>query len=323
MRRERPIALVLVLLATLAGAALIGRHDASLDASTDVNLFAQAGSLMLSTHWTQTFALPAVQAGPLELAVVAIARHFGGGYAGFAVALDVACTAAMLFAALKFVPRRAAAFALFGALLFAFHLPGAPFTDHPAEPLVAVLWLFAARDARRGRLLAAGALVGAAGCFELWGVLGVAIFALAPGFDRRRLIPAVAVAAAIPALALAPFALAGPFHMFDMRWTIGNGLPRAIFGEGRLFTWWMRVAEGVAIVAVATACARLLRRLPESVWIVPAAVALLRIPLDPLAYGYYWDAALLPLAIGTAALLAQPRTLHRRVTAQVSAHSST
>jgi hypothetical protein len=300
--------------AILVGAALAARTDAGHVIPSDPYLFAAAGSVMLSAHWTQAFAAQAVQAGPLELGLTSAARSMGGGAEGFAVVLDVACTAAMLAVAATFFSRKTVGLALFGIAAFALGLPGAAYAGHPAEPLIGVLWLVAAREARRGRPTRAGLLVGISAGFELWGILGVTVLALAPRL--RRCAPGVVLAAALPVVSLLPFVLGGDFHMFQMQWTILRGVPRLLFGYHREFTWPLRVAEGAVVVAVGVAVARTTRRLPESVWLVPAATVLTRILLDPETFGYYWDTPLFVLLLGGTALALRPGELRERLAAR-------
>jgi len=96
-------------------------------------------------------------------------------------------------------------------------------------------------------------LVGLSAGWELWGLLGVAL--------------------------LAPVRGAGDFHMFEFRWTIaGPTVPGAILGAGDAFTWKLgRLAHGAIAIVVGVAAARLLRKRPESLWIVPALVVLTKI----------------------------------------------
>ena len=72
MRRLSPS--LVVVAAIMAGTALVGWHDAVTRNTGDVYLFAQAGSHLLSGR---AFADPAVQSGPLQLALVWIAKSIG------------------------------------------------------------------------------------------------------------------------------------------------------------------------------------------------------------------------------------------------------
>lgn len=296
----------------LAGTVLLAWHDATVVIPSDPYLFANAGSVMLSGQWTHTFAPQSLQAGPFELALCALARWVGGGGAtGFAIALDLATTAAAVAVAASFLRRRPAALVVFGLGAFALGLPGAAYAGHPAEPLIGLLWLVAAREARRGEAAHAGLLVGASACLEVWGILGVAVLGLAP--QLRRCVPGLALAAVVPTLCFLPFVLGGDFHMFSMQWVVLRGLPRLLLGYGRPFTWPLRVVEGIAIVSLGAAAARLARRWPEGVWLAPLVTAFGRILLDPQLFGYYWDTPLVIMLIGATALFARPRLLAARI----------
>src|SRR5262249_1559617 len=160
----------------------------------------------------------------------------------------------------------------------------------PADLLIPVLWLIAAEQARQGRAAWAGTLVGLSACLELWGVLGAAVIALAPQLSRR-VAGGVAIAVALPLPSLLPFPLRGDFHMFAYRWRTDMGLASLLIKD-RPFTWYDRIAEGAIVLILGGAVARGTRRMRESIWIVPAAIALVRIALDPMDFDYYWDVPL-------------------------------
>jgi hypothetical protein len=62
--------------------------------------------------------------------------------------------------------------------------------------------------------------------------------------------------------------------------------------------------------------ARAVRGLRESIWLIPAITQIIRIELDPMTYGYYWDTALIALLIGATQVL-----LHRQdVAVRLAAH---
>ena len=318
MGHKRPSLSLVAAGLILAGTVLLAWHDATVVIPSDPYLFANAGSTMLSGQWLHTFASPSLQAGPFELALCALAHWAGGGGAtGFAIALDVATTAAAVAVAASFLRRRPVALVVFGLGAFALGLPGAAYAGHPAEPLIGLLWLVAAREARRGETARAGLLVGASTCFEVWGILGVAVLALAPRL--RRCVPGVALAAAVPTVCFLPFMLGGDFHMFSMQWVVLRGVPRVLLGYGQPFTWPARLVEGFAIVSMGAITARLARRWPEGVWLAPLGTAFGRILLDPQLFGYYWDTPLVIMLIGTTALLTQPRQLAARISRRLAA----
>jgi len=302
---------VLVFASIAAGACVFAAVDASTRIESDVYLFAAAGSEMFSSSWTHTFHDSVVQAGPLELALTFLARSAGGGMLGFAIILDLICAAAVTAAAAWFLRRRTYALALYCAVSLLLWLPGEGYRGHPAELLIPVLWMAAAAQARGGRPTLAGALVGASACLELWGILGVAVLALSP--QLRRTAAGAGLALALPMLSLLPFVLGGDFHMFDYHWGVHSGLGLLLLGAGQPFTWYDRVVEGALVVGAGLVAARLTRRMTEAVWIVPAAIALVRIGLDPVRNDYYWDVPLVLLVIGGAALVAERGELRMRL----------
>jgi len=310
---DRRLALALVYAAMLVAAALFGWLSGSYTDVGDVWSFANAGSTLLSSSWLHAFHVPAIQAGPLELALTYAAKTVGGGHTGFAVVLDVTSMAVVTAAAASLLEWRALGLAVFAAGACVLQLPEEGYRGHPGDLMIGVLWLLAGREARRGRNALAGGMVGLSACFEVWGVLGVAVLCLAP--TLRRAARGVVIAAALPIACFLPFALGGYFRMFQFSWPILRGPALLLVGSGHEFTWWMRVAEGAAVVVAAGSTARLLRRLPESMWIVPAVAVLTRIALDPMTYGYYFDPALVALLIGGSQLVLHWRELHDRLAA--------
>jgi uncharacterized membrane protein len=271
---------------------------------------------MLSGAWRHTYGDPAVQSGPFELALVAGAKDVGASQRAFAIVLDVVGAFALVLVAASFLGRRARALALLGLAAIALRIVGDMYAGgHPAELFIPLLWLLAARKARRGQILGAGALVGLAAGFEVWGILGLAVLALAPAF--RRAVPGVAVAAGVAFGLYLPFVLGGDFHMLSYRWTITGGLDAQLFGLNEPFTWAMRVAEGAIVLGVGTAVARATRRLAASIWLAPAAVASCRLVLDPVQYGYDWDTLLILLLIGAVGIIVAPRELATKLAARL------
>jgi hypothetical protein len=310
----------LVFTAILASSVIFGWAGSSFTNVGDVWLFAHTGSTLLSGNWSHTFHSAAVQAGPLELILTSVAKSIGGGPTGFAIVLDLVCMSAVAAAAVSLLGRRPADLAFFGIGACLLSLPEEGYRGHPAELLIAVLWLLAAREARRGRMGLAGALVGLSACFEFWGILGVTVLALAP--TLRRCGPDVALAIAVPLGCLLPFVVGGDFHTFQFQWIVTEGPARLLVGYGHPFTWWLRVAEGATVVVVGGLIARAVRSLRESIWLIPAITQIVRIELDPMTYGYYWDTALIALLIGATQILLHRQDLAARLAARFSTLSS-
>jgi hypothetical protein len=309
----KPFALRLVFIAILASSVIFGWAGGSFTNVGDVWLFAHTGSTLLSGNWSHTFHFSTVQAGPLELILTAVAKSIGGGPTGFAIVLDLVCMAAVAGVAVALLGRRPRDLAVFGIGACLLSLPEQGYRGHPAELLIAVLWLLAAREARRGRTALAGGLVGLSACFELWGILGVTVLALAPSL--RRCGPGAGIAIAVPVACLLPFVVGGDFHAFQFHWTVTEGPARLLVGYGHPFTWWLRVAEGATVVIVSGLIARAVRGLPESIWMIPAITQIVRIELDPMTYGYYWDTALIALLIGATQILLHRQDLADRLAA--------
>jgi hypothetical protein len=287
-RRLLPLAAGGAVLAAAAAAALAADPQSTIDTPT----FLAAARTLLSGHWARTFADPGLQAGPLQIGGIGLAGRVGGALGvdplrGVAVLQAVVLTAAVLTAVrLLAGPRRAWAAVAAGALALATAtISNAYFYGHPAEVLVPVLWVAAARAAQERRPLAAGALVGLSAGFETWGVLGVAVLLL----DRRLRARAAGVAAAAAAVLVLylPFVLAGSFAMFDYRWVVAPGTLPALLGLGPSFGWPLRLAQGAAALAAGAAAARLAGTRRAACWLVPLAVVCVRVALDPMRGAWY------------------------------------
>jgi hypothetical protein len=303
--------LVAVWLLVLCGAAVSGWILNSVTFS-DADSFAQAASVMLSSNWQHTYSDPWLQAGPFELVVCLLGRTLGGSLRGEAIALNMIGAAALLGVATVVVRGRWKPLAILAGGALAIGIISDMWEwGHPSELFIALVWLLAARAARRDQLLVAGLLVGLSGGFETWGLLGAPVLFLLP--QLRHTIVAGFVALLATATVYTPFALGGDFQMFDLHWAIVGGVPGSIFGNGETFSWPMRLAEAVIVVSFGSALAWRLRRFAASTWIVPALTSICRLALDPVRYGYYWDTSLVLLLIGVAPLLASPRTAAWRV----------
>jgi hypothetical protein len=263
-------------------------------------MFVAAGRTLLSSHWSHAFADSAVQVGPLQLALFG---SVGRSPVALAVVLGVAAALLPVAAARTLGVERPALLAGAGLLAVAagFTITGYD-SGHPADSLLPLLWTLAAADAGRGRVLRAGLVVGLSAGVETWGILGAAVLALAP--DRRGAARGTALAAAVAAALFLPFVAAGHFAMGSYDWVV---TPRSLFAlvvaDGTGFGWPLRLAQGAFALAAGVAVARLARRSPHALWLVPVAVVAARLLLDPLLTGYYFAAVEGP-ALAGAALLA-------------------
>src|SRR5207244_7581830 len=91
---------------------------------------------------------------------------------------------------------------------------------HPADGFLPLLWIVAAVEARRGRTLRAALVVGLSAGFETWGILGLAVLALAPSL-RSTARPAL-LAGCLAAVWYVPFVLGGHFAMGGYRWQVAS-----------------------------------------------------------------------------------------------------
>ncbi|HZC29310.1 MAG TPA: hypothetical protein VE269_06185 [Gaiellaceae bacterium] len=282
----------------LAGA--VAAVDRRADAG-DLTYFVHRGEAMLSAHWANTFADPTLQAGPLQLLLAGGVRSTAA--LSFAIQIGVAALLVVVLGHLA-VPDRWRLLAAVGAVVTG--LTHGAFVDgHLAEAVSPLLWVLAAVEARRGRTARAGSLVGASAGLELWGLLGVVVLALAP--RAREAARGALVALVSAALLFAPFALAGSFRMFDYEWRVASGtLLGVVAGAGTHFGWPLRLVQAAAACGAGLALARALRRSVHSVWLVPLAVVVVRIALDPLAYGWYWLEAESLALVGAALMLTRP-----------------
>ena len=88
---------------------------------------------------------------------------------------------------------------------------------------------------------------------------------------------------------LAPFALGGTFRMFDHEWRVTSGtLVGLVVGSGAHFGWALRLAQAALAIGAGVALTFALRRTVHALWLVPLAVALVRLLLDPVSFGWYW-----------------------------------
>ena len=280
----------IVPVAAAAAVAPIARGDGG-----DAWMFTAAGRTLLSSHWSHTFANPGIQVGPLQLAL------FGSvGRSPLALAIVLGVTAALLVLAAARAagveqPRLLAVVGLV-AVVTGFTRAGFD-AGHPADSLLPLLWILAAAEARRGRVVLAGAIVGLSAGFETWGILGVAVLALAPSVRdaARGLLVAIGAAAVL----FLPFVARGQFHMGGYRWLVSSqSLVSLVVAPGTAVGWPLRLLQGAVAVGAGVAVARAARGSRHAIWLVPGVVVLARLLLDPLDSGYYFVGIEGPALVG-------------------------
>ena len=288
--RARQAAFPGLVLALAAGVAVLLKPGDT----GDLPFFLRTSKKLLSADWANVFADPDVQVGPLQLLLFRL-----GELAGVLPLLVQVGVAGLLWvvAGRLLTGRDPRAQLVLGLAAVALGLTYGAYQDgHPAQVLVPLLWVLAGLEAREGRALQAGVLVGLSAGFELWGLLGAVVFVLAP--RMRAAFVGLATEAGVAVGLFLPFVIAGEFRMFEYRWRVnGDTLLSLVVDPGTRFTWPMRVLQGAVALSVGAGLAWRLRRTLHAVWLAPLGVVVIRLALDPVRYPWYW------LAIQTLALL--------------------
>ena len=266
----------------------------------DLIYFVHRGEQLLSGGWANTFSDPVLQSGPLQLVLFGAVRNL----TALAFVLELAVAALLLFVLGKLqVGDRIRL--LVGVLAVAAGLTQGAFVDgHPAEAIVPLLWILAGLSAREDRVFNAGVLIGLSAGLELWGVLGAPLLLLAPRL-KRAFAGGVAEAGVVVAM-LAPFALAGSFRMFEHEWRIATGtLLGLVVQPGTHFGWPLRLLQSALALGAGAAIATGLRRSAHALWLAPLGVVIIRLVLDPLAFGWYFLEAEALVLVGAGLMLAE------------------
>jgi hypothetical protein len=282
----------IVPVAAAAAVAPIARGDGG-----DAWLFTAAGRTLLSSHWSHAFSDPGIQVGPLQLALFG---SVGRSPLALAIVLGMAAALLVLAAARAAGVEQPRLLAAVGLVAVATGFTRAGFdAGHPADSLLPLLWILAAAEARRGRVVLAGAIVGLSAGLETWGTLGVAVLALAPSVRgaARGLLVAIGAAAVL----FLPFVAAGQFHMGGYRWLVSSqSLVSLVVAPGTAVGWPLRLLQGAVAVGAGVAVARAARGSRHGIWLVPGVVVLARLLIDPLDSGYYFVGIEGPALVGLA-----------------------
>jgi hypothetical protein len=306
---------LLVMVAGVHGALSAASSTSS---PTDYDTFRRAGIALLHGHVAAVYASPGNQGGPFELLVDGVSGLLDQLGAGIGwrlqIALGSVAVAVGLPLAVRWLRRSfglgpSPGFELLiGALAVATSLDvDVAGQGHPAEVVIPLLWVFAARKAASDHPLWAGALLGLAAGWETWGVLGVPVLLLA---ERRT--RAVITAGLVASAAYLPFVASGQFRMTHYAWPVFAGsLPHALDPGLSHYPWTLRLLQAAAAVGVGALVARGIKSPPLAVWLVPMSAQLVRLFLDPQNYGYYWLSTLALALVGLG--LAAPRVRSARV----------
>jgi hypothetical protein len=297
---------LLWLLPVTLAAALVAALDARApDDVADIPFFLSAADTLFSARWLDTFAGADLQAGPLQLLLLGagerLATAFGVSALGFlAFAVEIAVALLLVYTVGKALEgRRYLREAQLGVGLAAVALgltSNAYGYGHPAQVVVPLAWILAARLARRADVVPAGLLVGTAAGLETWAVLGLPVLLLAP--SRRDALRGLATCLATAAALFVPFAALGSFAMFDYTWKVSGWAPLSVLlGEGADFSWPLRLLQAGAAVGAGAGAAVAFRARESAIWVVPLVVVVVRLALDPTLYPWYW------LALETVALV--------------------
>jgi hypothetical protein len=261
------------------------------------HFFAEGGRLLSSggaaggLHLYATH--PALQIGPLTLAVSAVLNVLGTG-TGRVVAL-VAMSATglpVLTAVWRLLPaperlRRGRLLAA-GLLFLPVWTELTTHFGHLDDVLALCLSVAAAHAVSRRHPVWAGVALAAAADAKPWAAAFVALVLVLPRKDRW---PALGAFAAGVAVAWLPFVVADPHTLMAARFTIPNDYSSAlrVIGVNSAGTpWWDRPAQ--LAIGTAGGCLAVRRGRWQAVILIVVAV---RILLDPGVYAYYTSGALL------------------------------
>jgi hypothetical protein len=295
IRHRRALAAVL--------AALLGLL--TITVPPDLSDFAGAAGLLLRGRLGEVYAGSWNQAGPAQLLISRLlstgAAPDGTPWAPIVMLVDAALVVAAMWLCARLtgddgpkLVRREAATGLFALLWVAAPMP---WNGHPAEIAIPVLWAYPIVLGRRGRHLAAAAVLALGVAIAPWAILGLpGLLAAAP---PPRALRTALLGVALGVAAYLPFVLTGHFAMFELRWDVDAGTIPALLGIHDV-SWWLRPVQAAVVAAVVALTAWRLRAEPVAVAAVPLVAALLRIATDPVVHPYYWY----PVAAASLLLLA-------------------
>lgn len=276
------------------------------DLPLDMNAFARWGGQLLRGHLGAVYAQSADQAGPLQLIasrVLMLGGRQGSPLRAVVVLSDLVLVVLAIRAARTDTGdpvRQNRRELLVGGAAVLWLVQVGPWSGHPAELAIPVLWAAGLRWLRRARTRRAALAFGLAVAVAPWAILVLpATLAVA----RLRTATAVSVAAAgLGAALYLPFAATGHFQLFAYRWPIRSGtLISYLAPHLTELTWPLRVVQAVIVAGGTALVAVQLRGHRSAVTLAPIVTVLLRVLTDPQKFSYYW----LPVAVLAILTLAQ------------------
>lgn len=255
---------------------------------TDLATFLRAGRLLLSGEWSNVFANPEVQVGPLYLAGWGVVRSVATVAAVdprtlLGVVVEVIVVLGTMLVVRTVTERNPVAESAAGVVALGSGMAWVAYiSGHVEEFIVGGLLLLAGRAAYTDRAEMAGVWVGLAGTLKLWGFLGIPLVLLARRRERGVLLVVL-----IAAVAFLPFWVFGEVNTFEFRWAVSSLLLVGLVGDR--FTWLHRAIQAGLTVGVGVFVALRGRFLgARIVWVLPLIIVTTRIVLDPVPQYYFW-----------------------------------
>jgi hypothetical protein len=98
--------------------------------------------------------------------------------------------------------------------------------------------------------------------------------------------------------------------MFDHQWRVATGTILGLVVEpGTHFDWKLRLLQSALALAVGAAIATALRRSVHALWLAPLGLVIVRLVLDPLAFGWYFLEPEALVLVGAGLVLSRLRNL--------------
>jgi hypothetical protein len=277
-------------------------------APSEFTLFGPAGAALLRGRLGEVFEHAYIQGGPFELIPYGAAWMLDlRSNTQWAIYFSLAIIALLFFflvtvlAPVHLDSRKWRIYLAIGAgaaAVLSNFLPDSFQSGHPAQVVIACLWVLAAISARNGHFVTVGVLLGIGVGWETWAILGAPVIFCAA---RPHLVKAAIAGAATVGVLYLPFIATGHFAMGEYIWDIEpQTIVHHLFPTATEFGWPGRLIQAALAVGIGILIARLTRLSAHTVWLVPVAIIAARFPLDPLNWFYYWCAPGVLLILGAA-----------------------